>query len=204
MENNIVIPHEPIFYRRYADDIINRRNKHEEDLLFKKIDNYHPKIKLTIEINPPKFLDTEIIILNNEVVTSVHRKESKLPLPWESKVPKHYKRSTLLGEFHRAKRISSNFQKEVKNIKEKFSKANFPRRFINSVVAQFNNSTYNNNERNEEDEMITPPQLFEIPKKMLFLQVPFCEANEKRSKSFLNKFYNFTNKNFKLIIRWKI
>ena len=65
-----------------------------------------------------------------------------------------------------------------------FSEANFPRRFINSVVVQFNNSTYNNNERNEEDEMIIPPQLFEIPKKMLFLQVPFREANEKRSKAF--------------------
>ena len=180
MEKNIVIPHSLIFYKSYVDDIINRRKKHEEDLLFKKLNNYHPKI----EINPPKFLDTEIIILNNEVVTSVHRKESKLPVLWESKVPKHYKRSTLLGELHRAKRIPSNFQKEVKNIKEKFSKANFPRRFINSVVAQFNNSTYNNNERNEEDEMIIPPQLFEIPKKMLFLQVPFREANEKRSKAF--------------------
>ena len=51
--------------------------------------------------------------------------------------------------------------------------------------------------------MIIPPQLFEIPNKMLFLQVPFCEANERRSKSFLNKFYNFTNEKFKLIIRWK-
>ena len=90
MENNIVQPHEPIFYKRYADDIINRRNKHGEDLLFKKLDNYHPKIKLTIEINPPKFLDTEIIILNNEVATSVHRRESELLVPSESKVPKHY------------------------------------------------------------------------------------------------------------------
>ena len=62
---------------------------------------------------------------------------------------------------------------------------------------------YNNKERNEEDEMIIPPQLFEIPKKNLFLQVPFCEANEKISKNFLNKFYNFTNEKFKLIIRWK-
>ena len=51
--------------------------------------------------------------------------------------------------------------------------------------------------------MTIPPQLFEIPKKMLFLQVPFGEANEKRSKIFLNKFYNFTNEKFKLIIRWK-
>ena len=62
---------------------------------------------------------------------------------------------------------------------------------------------YNNKEINEEDEMIIPPQLSEIPKKILFLQVPFYEANEKRSKNFLNKFYNFTNEKFKLIIRWK-
>ena len=141
--------------------------------------------------------------MNNEVVTSVHRNESKLSVPWESKVPKYYKRNTLLGELHRAKKISSNFQKEVKNIKEKFNKTNFPLRFINNVVTQFNKNMYNNKERNEEDEMIIPPHLFEILKKILFLQVPFCEANEKRSKNFLNKFYNFTNEKFKLIIRWK-
>ena len=66
----------------------------------------------------------------------------------------------------------------------KFSKVNFPLRFINSAAAQFNKSTYNNNERNEEDEMIIPPQLFEITKKTLFLQLQFCETDEKRSKSF--------------------
>ena len=48
---------------------------------------------------------------------------------------------------------------------------------------------------------IIPPQLFEIPKKILFLQVPFCKANEKKSKNFLHKFYNFTNEKFKFIIR---
>ena len=62
---------------------------------------------------------------------------------------------------------------------------------------------YNNNETNREDEMIIPPQLFEIPKKILFSQVPFCELHEKRSKNFLNKYYNFTNEKFKLIIRSK-
>ena len=36
------------------------------------------------------------------------------------------------------------------------------------------------------------------------VQVPFCEANEKKSKSFLNKSYNFANEKFKLIIIWKI
>ena len=125
MENNNVIPHKPIFYKWYVDDIINCRKKHEEDLLFKKINDYYPKITLTIEIYPPKFLDTEITILNNEVVTSVHRKESKLPAPWESKVPKHYKRNTLLGELHRVKKISSNFQKEVKKINDNLIKQIF-------------------------------------------------------------------------------
>ena len=72
---------------------------------------------------------------------------------------------------------------------------------MNSVLAQFNNKMYNNKERNDECEMIIPPQLFEIPKKILLLQVPLGEANEKRSKNFLNKFYNFTNEKIKLIIR---
>ena len=34
--------------------------------------------------------------------------------------------------------------------------------------------------KTESHEMIIPPKLFEIPKKISFLQVPFCEANEKR------------------------
>ena len=68
-----------------------------------------------------RFLDTEIIILNNKVVKSVNRKESELPVSSESKVPEHYKRNTLLGELRCAEKISSNFQKEVKDIKEKFS-----------------------------------------------------------------------------------
>ena len=92
-------------------------------------------------------------------------------------------------------KLSLNFQKEFKNIKEKFTKANSPLIFINSVVAQLSNSTCNNNERNKEDKMIIPSQLFEIPKKILFLQVLFCKANEKRSKSFLINFTISLTKN---------
>ena len=99
------------------------------------------------------------------------------------------------------KRYPQIFKTKLKILKQKFSKANFLLRFINSLVAQFNNNTHNDNERNEKEEMIIPPQLFEIRKKTLFLQVAFCEANEKRSKSFLNKFYNFTIEKFKFIVR---
>ena len=119
------------------------------------------------------------------------RRESKLPVPWKSKVPKHYKRKIILGELCCAKKIASHFPKEVKNIKEKFSKADFPVRFINSAVTQFSNKTYYNNETNRKDEIIIPPQLFVIPKKVLFLRVPFFEVNEERSKG-LNQNINHT------------
>ena len=146
IEQNIVILHKPIFYKSYVDDIINRRKKHEENLFFKKLNKYHPKTKLTTKFNPPKFLDTEIIIVNNEVLQLYI--ESKLTVSWESKFPEHSKGNTISGELHHVKKTSSNFQKEVKGIKETFIKANSPLTFINSVIAQFNNNRYNNNETN--------------------------------------------------------
>ena len=44
IKNNIVKPHKTTFYTRYVENIINPRKKHEEYLLFKKLNNYHPKI----------------------------------------------------------------------------------------------------------------------------------------------------------------
>ena len=41
MENDIVIPTKPLFYRRYVDDICNRRKKNIDDSLFKALNSYH-------------------------------------------------------------------------------------------------------------------------------------------------------------------
>ena len=57
------------------------------------------------------------------------------------------------------KRYPQIFKKKLKILKKNL---------VKRVVAQFNKNTYNNNETNGEDEMIIPPQLFEIPKKILF------------------------------------
>ena len=81
--------------------------------MFKKFNNYHPKIKLTSEINPPKFLDTEIIILNNEVVTYVHKKESKLPVLGNLK---------FLRNFTMLKRYPQISEKKLKILKKNFVK----------------------------------------------------------------------------------
>ena len=64
-ENEVVKPMNPPFYKRFVDDIYSKRNKSQKDVLFEALNNFHPNIKLTIEVNPVKFLDTKII-LNNE------------------------------------------------------------------------------------------------------------------------------------------
>ena len=55
------------------------------------------------------------------------------------------------------KRISSNFDEEIPLIKEKFMKADYPLRFINSVVNEFQKD-----KECGDESFINPPSLFEI------------------------------------------
>ena len=57
METDVVVPNRPIFYKRYVDEIYNRCQKNTVDKLYYGLNNYHPKVKLTIEIDPLRFLD---------------------------------------------------------------------------------------------------------------------------------------------------
>ena len=103
MENDVVMSLKPTFYRRFVDDIINRRKKNVPDELFFKLNNYHRNIKLTIEISPVKFPDTQLVNLNGKIETKVYRKLNKLPIPWSSNIPKRYKRNAINGDLNRAK-----------------------------------------------------------------------------------------------------
>ena len=112
-ENNVVRPEKPLFYRRFVDDIINRRKKNEHDIIFENLNNYRPKVNLTIEVNPCKFPDSKISNNKGNITTEVFCKTSKLPVHWSSRVPKRYKRNTVIRDLHRLKRISSNFEMEI-------------------------------------------------------------------------------------------
>ena len=79
MERDIILPLKPKFYCRFVDDTYRRRTKNEPDELFSKMNSYHPNIKLTIEINPSKFLDTKIARSKNEIKCFSHHKDNKLP-----------------------------------------------------------------------------------------------------------------------------
>ena len=118
------------------DDIYSRR-KLEDNFLFDRLNNSHPNIKLTIEVNPSNVLDTKLTNINGAYKFNVYRKNTKLSSPWTSKTSKRCKRNTINGDIYRSKRISSNFDGEIPPIKEKFMKADYPLRFINSVVNDF-------------------------------------------------------------------
>ena len=79
-ECEVVNPPKPKFYKRFADDVINRGNKNEPDDLFQKLNNNHPNIKYTVEVKPEIFLDTKIVYINDVITAEVKRNDRKLCL----------------------------------------------------------------------------------------------------------------------------
>ena len=142
-------------------------------------------------------MDTEILHINGTIETRVHRKKTKLPIPWTSNIPKRYKRnSSIKTKLYRAKRISSNFTSEVTVIKNKFESTGYPKRFVNSIILGFNMVKENY------DSDFIPPWLFEEKKKVVLVERLFCLKNETSSKHFIKRFHKFTNNIFDVRIKW--
>ena len=172
--------------------------------MFNDLNNYHQNIKLTLELSTKRVLDTNLEFQDGILKTSFHRKETKLPTPWNSKIPKKYKRNVIIGDLHRSKRISTDFTKEKSFIKNKFEKGDFPTKFIDSVIKGFD---YNATNKDQQDDFIIPPYFFEEPKPRIVVEIPFCKLNEKRvhsAKSTFRKKFNYsTNASYDLNAVWK-
>ena len=59
-----VIVLKPIFYKRYLDEMYIKRKRNTT--VFDALNLYHPNKKFTLEQNPKRFLDTQIIKENNK------------------------------------------------------------------------------------------------------------------------------------------
>ena len=166
--------------------------------IYHELNNYYPNINLTIEINPKKFLRTYVITKNGKLKTTIYRKSTKLPVPWSSIILKQYKQNAINADLHRLKQISTNFDKEIYRIKKKFLAADYPQKFVESVIRNFENDKIESGE----DDYIIPPRFFDIAKLVIIAEVPFCTKNEVSSKQFMRKFHNFTGSKFDLPIKW--
>ena len=142
-------------------------------------------------------MDTEILHINGTIETRVHRKKTKLPIPWTSNISKRYKRNSTKTELYCAKQILSNFTSEVTVIKNKFESAGYPRSFVNIIIREFNAVKENN-----ENDFIISPRLFEEKKNVVLVAIPICLKNEISSKHFIKKFAKFTNNTFDVRIKW--
>ena len=98
---------------------------------------------------------------------------------------KTYKRNTNNVDLRPSKRISSNFGEEAPLKKEKFMKADYPLRFINSVVNEFQKG-----KECGDESFINSTGLFEIGKPFIFFEIPCCELNKIKSKFFRRNFIN--------------
>ena len=69
-ENNVVKTEKLLFYRHFVDIII-KRKKNENDIIFENLNiiKKKNKINLTIKVNPSQFLDTKIINNKGNITT---------------------------------------------------------------------------------------------------------------------------------------
>ena len=55
-EPEVVNPSKPNIYKRFVDDIINRRNKNQPDDLLQKLNSNHPNVNYAVEESQRFFL----------------------------------------------------------------------------------------------------------------------------------------------------
>ena len=174
MNSGIVIPQKLLFYCRYIDDIYNRRKKSKHDELFQKLNNYHPKINVTIEVSPTKLFDTGLHLNSGIYDFEMYRKTTKQSAYWSSKIPKIYKRNVTLEDLYWSNRISSNYSEEIKFISYKYEKADYPKHFINSSIRQFE-GRLNQREIDDFDDYIIPQDSLDTPKPFFLIEFTIWE-----------------------------
>ena len=90
----------------------------------------------------------------------------------------------------------------IKFVSHKYDKAGYPKRFINSVIKQFQDKS-NQGNIDDFDDYIIPPNFFDIPKFFILVELPFCENKEIKSKHFLKTFHRFTKDRFEVAVKWR-
>ena len=139
MEKDCVAPLNPKFYQRYVEYTKTKRKKNAtNDESFASMNSHHKNIKLTVESNTARFLDTAFNV-NPEcsLTTKVFRKSGNFLTFWNSQTPKRYKRNYINGDLQQAFKIASDFDEEVSIITKKYLDAGYPIGFIKSVIGNF-------------------------------------------------------------------
>ena len=105
-----------------------------------------------------------------------------------------YKRNAILGDLHRAHKISCNVELEKQYIRKKDLNINFPYKFIQFTFIRYQ----------QKCESLIPNRLFEEKyRKTIYIRIPFCQSNEHYALKFIRKLKGFTKEKYSCIIIWK-
>ena len=110
----------------------------------------------------------------------VFSKSTKLPVDWSSKIPVRDKCSTFTGVLNRAKRIASDFNKELKRIRQKYRNTGFSLKFTNETICCFEKG---------KEKIIIPEWLFD-ERKPFSVRFPYTLFQTR----YLVKFYEKSRK----------
>lgn len=141
-------PTQPIFIKKYVDDVICAIKGSEVDAILNILNSFHNDLKFTVEIeadNRINFLDTTLIRTNNTITTDWYRKSlsSDRILNFLSAHPYQMKFNVALSF---AKRVLSLSDKSFHNqnmntIKQVLTLNNYPEPIINKIIHKININT---------------------------------------------------------------
>ena len=132
----------------------------------------------TVEKKPEIFLDTKIGYSNDIITTEVKRNERKLPVHLSSKVPKRYTRNAIISDLNRATRMASFPADEIPKVEQKFLNADYPYRFINSDINNFEEKSEGT------DDYIIPCGFSDVQKKVVLVGYMILSKKRRISQMF--------------------
>nr|VZH96101.1 unnamed protein product [Spirometra erinaceieuropaei] len=138
LEKIVFIQHEPVFWRRYADETFVIVKKGMLQHFHNLLNAVFPDIKFTREEQEPQLPSLDVLVrrnLNGELETTVYRKATNTTqlLSFHSNHPVAHKRSCVKTLF---KRIQTHCSKpedrarETRSLRDQFVKNGYPRAFI--------------------------------------------------------------------------
>ena len=163
LSNQVHKDYQPVFYKRYVDDVFAIfKSNTERDEFFKILNQSHPNLIFTMEMSTSSlpFLDISVSIKNGSYHTEVYRKETNtgVLMHYNSMAPNKWKRALIKCLISRAYRISSShsgFINEAEKIKSILAKNGYPISVTTPVIDDYtkrHNITKSNYKRDREPE----------------------------------------------------
>lgn len=172
------------FYRRFVDDILTFVPEDKFNQILTAFNNYHPKLKFTIEEEKDKsinFLDMTLTRDDNgNITTKWYRKEiaSGRYLHYEGHNPMTHKRNVASAIMDRAITFTNPNERpqSIETVRILLQENGYPKEFVNEIVKDRVDKFYNGKNNNQP------------PKKLRYIATPYVPGLSERINKTLREY----------------